>query len=427
MYFKIKKISESKILRDIAHLASGNLFAQLITVSCVPLIVRLYGSESFGLLSTYMAAIALFLPIMTCSYSFAVNIAQSDSEAKRIVGVSIFIAFLITFFAEILIFFLREAISSYFNFRQSYYLFFIPISLLGFAVLETYQQWIIRKKLFVIFSYAPIFGAILLNALRIIIGYISPSAIILILINLVSGPFQLLAYFILGAKLKKHINAPVTFQIKSSLVICKKYIDFPFFRMPQLIIFAASQNFPVLIIAGAFGMKVAGYYSLAKMATSLPSGFIGKSVGDIFYQRVNESVRHKENVYLLIHKATKYMALVASIPYILIFILAPFFFGMILGAEWVFAGECARWLAIFYYINLIKKPCFVSAPALGMQKELFVNEFLTAAFQILGLVIGIYGFKNLTIGIAIFSIVGASYYLFFIFKIISKSKSLIEG
>lgn len=418
MQYKITDLFKNTFIKNVTLLVTGTFGSQAVTIFCIPFVIKLYGSEIFGAFSSFTAFAALLLPLMTFSYSFAINLAKNNSEAIKITFLSILIAILFATTIYFLLSFFRQSFSGYSQFKD---LVFLPILLLSSAIFEIFQQWIVRRKMLTAFASSMIFTSVILNALKILFAFLSPTLFPLIFIAIITGPFQLLAYLFFGGKLISSFRFG-EFKFYSLIDLSKKYRNFPKYRMPQLIIFSVSQNLPVILIASLINLKFAAYYSLARMAMAVPSGFLGKSIGDIFYHRVNEDAYNNQDIYLLIRKVTIFIAVASLIPFVLIFIFGPWIFKFILGSEWEVSGECARWLSIFYYVNLIKKPSFVSAPILNLQKDLLINEFASTIIQLLVLFACIFLLKNLMVGIFLFSSVGTIFYIFFIFKTMTKAK-----
>src|SRR5699024_9309969 len=107
-----------------------------------------------------------------------------------------------------------------------------------------------------------------------------------------------------------------------------------------------SQGLPTIVLAGYFGPASAGFYSVSRMVLGAPSQLIGKSVGDVFYPRINEAALNKENISNLIKKATLILALIGIIPFGLVILIGPNLFSFVFGNEWSVAGEYARWIAL---------------------------------------------------------------------------------
>src|SRR5699024_599737 len=83
---------------------------------------------------------------------------------------------------------------------------------------------------------------------------------------------------------------------KNSLELAKEYYDFPMYRAPETFLSTISQGLPVLMLTAFFGSAAAGFYTIGRTVLYMPSRLIGKSVEDVFYPRVSEAAKNKENV-----------------------------------------------------------------------------------------------------------------------------------
>jgi O-antigen/teichoic acid export membrane protein len=155
---------------------------------------------------------------------------------------------------------------------------------------------------------------------------------------------------------------------------------------------------------------------------AMPSTLIGKSVGDVFYPRINDAARSGENITRLLIKASSILAVVGFLPFTIIVIFGPWVFSQVFGSEWGVSGEYARYLSLFFYLNLINRPSVSAVPMLGLQKGLLLYEIVSTGGKVIGLMIGFYIYKSDVMAIMLFSIIGALTYLWMIAWIIYRSK-----
>jgi len=412
-----------KFVRNVVFLASGSLFAQLITIFFTPLVIKIYGANTFGTLSVFMAVVTLLSPLITFGYSAAVNLPRADSNSIHIVSVSFILAFCFSLISSVLIFLYESEISDYLNLNDLNYLFILmPLVFFIYAALEILQQWAIRKKLFHAFGKIPLLSSLIANLLKVISGCFFISSQALICATVLGSLLQPLFFIFFLIKNKAIPFNKKSIKISSIKRICKNYREFPLYRFPHLSILVLSQNLPVLFIASYSGVKVAGFYSLAKLATSMPSGFLGKSVSDVFYQRINEASRNKEDLSFMLLKPTMFLFKLSLLPLFLFLPLAPYIFETILGEEWLSAGVCAQWLSIYYFFNLIRKPSQAAVPVLRLQKNIMFFEFFGMVIQLSALLVGLHIYLNTYLAVALYSIAGAFTHLFITVWVIKKSR-----
>ncbi|WP_321325739.1 lipopolysaccharide biosynthesis protein [Thiomicrorhabdus sp.] len=405
MKAKIQQITKNKFVRNVAIVATGTAGAQAITMAFAPFLTRIYGPETFGLLGVFVALIAILAPITALTYPVAIVLPKKDTDAKLIAKLSFFLAFIITCFFSIILYFWGESILNLIGSEKiSPYMMLIPLALFFATLLQITEQWLIRKKQFKTTAKIAIVQSLIINSTKTGIGWINPTAVVLITITALGSALHA---FMMAISLKFNTNAKAEMDSddnpKTVNQLAIAHIDFPLYRAPQLFINAISQNMPVLILASFFGPIAAGFYSLARMVLEIPAKLIGKSVGDVFYPRINDASHNNEELDKLILKATKALALLGLVPFGIVIVIGPWLFSFVFGEEWNSAGEYARWLSLWLYSAFINRPSFVSIPVLGFQKEIFLFEVLSLFLRFATLLVSYYLTNSALVTIASFS------------------------
>jgi O-antigen/teichoic acid export membrane protein len=120
----------------------------------------------------------------------------------------------------------------------------------------------------------------------------------------------------------------------------------------------------------------------------MPSNFIGKAVGSVYYPRITQAIHLKEQVAGLLARGVAGMALAGLIPFATLAIAGPWLFGFAFGAQWEPAGEYARWLAISEFAGFIGGPCLVAVPALALNRGFLVFEIISTSLRIAAVLAG---------------------------------------
>lgn len=424
MRASLNSLSRNKFARNVAIVASGALGAQIITMVFTPFVTRIYGPETFGLLGTFVAIVSVLAPCLSLSFPIAIALPEDDVEAKGLARLSFTLAFLMGAALALALWLGRQSFVELLNLQSiEAFIMFLPIALFLSVWLEIEQQWLIRKKRFGEIAKVAVVQAFLINSSKIGIGLFSATATVLISLTAVGSAMHAALLFKTA-----RINEPffglnqIKYSGNSFLSLAKKYSDFPIYRTPQIFINAVSQSLPVIMLASFFGASTAGFYTLARLAMAMPSTLIGKSVGDVFYPRINDAARSGENITRLLIKASSILAVVGFLPFTIIVIFGPWVFSQVFGSEWGVSGEYARYLSLFFYLNLINRPSVSAVPMLGLQKGLLLYEIVSTGGKVIGLMIGFYIYKSDVMAIMLFSIIGALTYLWMIAWIIYRSK-----
>jgi len=421
------KLVKSPFNRNVIIASSGSILAQAITIAFSPIITRLYGTEAFGLLGTFTSLVAILTPIAAMTYPIAIVLPKEDDKAKGIATLSMYIALAISLLVALILYIGNDKLLSLLNAGAiSRYIWLVPPIILFTTWLQVAQQWLIRKKQFLVTARVTVSKTLITSIAKAAIGWFHPLASVLIVITAIDSA---LYAFLLNMGIKRKQGTMLirrrAYNKESLRELAKQHNDFPKYRAPQAFFNAVSQHLPVLLLAALFGPASAGFYVLSIRILSIPSEIIGKSVGDVFYPKINEAALLGQNVTRLIVKATGTLAAVGLLPFAIVIAFGPALFGFVFGAEWVEAGIYARWVAFMLFFMFINKPVIASIPVLNLQKGFMFFGFINAGLRIAALYLGFVIFKTDTKAIALFSIVGIITYITLIVWVILSSKKYI--
>lgn len=424
---KIQAFFRKPFVRNVTIVASGTAAAQVITMAFSPLITRIYGPEAFGLLGIFQSLVAILAPIAALAYPIAIVLPKEDSEAKGLVKLSflvsaaIFCAVVVVMLTggeKLLALLDSEAIAPY--------VMLIPLSMVFAAYMQIGQQWLIRKKQFAVTARVVVLQSFLLNSAKTVIGWVNPVGAVLIVLATLGQGFHAAMLWV-GIKKSGTLTENTALKEPSEIPLkklAKQYYDFPLYRTPQMFINAISQSLPVLMLASFFGPSSAGFYTICRTVLGMPSRLVGQAVGDVFYPRVTEASHRGEDVSRLILKATLALAAVGFLPFAVVVAFGPQLFSFVFGAEWVRAGEYARWMALWMFMGFINRPSVAAIATLSIQGFFLIFEFLSIGSRIIALAVGFLFFKNDVIAVALFALVGMLLNLFLISATLFRAKSL---
>lgn len=415
MIHKMMRLTKKPFVRNVAIMASGTAAAQLVTMAFAPIITRLYGPETFGLMGVFMAVVGIIAPIAALTYPIAIVLPRNDKDAIGIIRLSLYISTGISIVAGFMLFILNEPIVKVFQLEKiARFLYIIPIVVLFSGFLQVVEQWLIRTKQFGITAKVSFFHAFIIQGSKVGIGFIYPVAAVLIVLSALGSGLRavMMAMFAKGSDYKQ--SAELHTKRKSIKELAKRYKDFPLYRAPEVFLDAVSQSLPILLLTSFFGPASVGFYSIGRTVLRIPTQLISKSVGDVFYPRVSEAANNGENLAHLIKKATLVLSAVGIIPFTIVVIFGPSLFSFVFGEEWVTAGEYARWIALWTFFGFINRPSVVALPVLSAQA--FHLKFTTILLitRVVSLAIGYYVFSSDVIAIALFGVSGAILNVFLI-------------
>ncbi len=427
--YKISSLWKSQLGRRILMVVSGTAGTHALNMAFAPLITRIFGPEAFGLMGTFTGILAIAIPLAALAYPIAIVLPREDNHAIGLVRLSIILSFVVSALTALFVWQYGDLLAVSIGAQSvADFLFLIPLGMLFSAWKQIAEQWLIRKKEFGLIARTTVVHSLILNIVKSGTGWLWPVGIVLI--ATVTLGHALHAFFLyVGARrrfndLHKQKNKKSDVSL---LDLASSHRDFPMYRTPQNVINAASQSFPILILSSYFGPLAAGYYALATLAMAMPSALLGKAVGDVFYPHITEAAHNGQNLSRQILQTAGALLAIGTIPFGTVVLWGPQIFSFVFGAEWIMAGEYARWLALFFLFNFINQPFVAVVPVLGIQRGLLFYELYSTGSKVLGFVAGYYWFASDLWAIGIFSIVGILAYMGMMFWIYLHAKLWSEN
>jgi O-antigen/teichoic acid export membrane protein len=386
------KARQSPLFRQILTAVSGTAFAQAINLAMIPIVMRIYGPEAFGVLGTFSSVSMVLIPVAALTWPMAIALPRQVSDAKALVRLSLMVALAIALALGVVLFFWGSALADLTGFAiLAPYLMLLPLAMFSGAVLEITQQWLYREQRFRLTAGGATVHALCYNSMRSLAGLVSASAPVLVITTALYHTMYasvLLGAMGLGKGNGKSAGPPeaepqvAEAALDDGQSLIKRYRDFPLFRAPQVLINALGYNMPTLVLAASFGAVPAGFFALCAQVLSMPTNLMGKSVGDVYYPRVIKAIHAGERLLPLLAKGVAGLGLIGILPFGALMIFGPQMFVLAFGAPWEQAGEFARWLALAEFIGFTARPCTVSIPALNLQGRYLAVEVASTALRI---------------------------------------------
>lgn len=387
-------LAMSRFVRNVAVVASGTAAAQAITIAFSPIITRLYGPEAFGILGMFTAVVMVIAPIASLAYEHAIVLPASDSEARLVFRLAISIGAGVSAICVVVFGTFHQQIGKVLGFGiATSYLILVPLVVFFAACAQVLQQWLVRMKRFRSIARIEVAYSASLGVSKSAFGLIAATAPMLVVLSTIGYALRAALLWLAARRTLTDQRGPLSpaqrLTAKASLrEVAFSFHDFPFYRAPQLLLASISQGIPTMLLAALFGPSASGFYALSVRVLMSPVLLISDSVGKVFLPRIAEAARRGEKPRSLMLKVTGGLALIGLLPFGVVIAFGPLLFGVVFGAEWVVAGQYARWLALWLYVWFVSVPCAQAIPVLGLQGQRFVFGVFTAILSIGALIIG---------------------------------------
>ena len=372
---------------NIGKLLSANVVAQVIGILVYPLLTRLYGAEDFGLLNLFLSIGGILSLLSTGEYGSAILLPQRTSESAGVVRVGLrvlgvwllFIALSIPFSAPIANLFGAPELSCYWWLLVPY------VGALGSWTL--YNAWLTRHRQFGRVSGYQLNQSTTGVLTKLLFGWLGWLRSGLIVSSVVSPLIALVT----SIGLSRGLFRGLWVHSEESLWrLAKRYRRFPLFSMPRALLNNLSGNLPALILTPYFGLTEMGFFAMAMTLSFRPITMITSSIHQVLFERVAQSVREGENVWLWLKKRWLQMAAVVVPLMIGLAVIMPWLVGRFLGSGWSETAVLIRYMMPWLTCVFLIAPLAFLSEVFGRQRLFLIIEIIYFVLRVLSMIIGIW-------------------------------------
>jgi O-antigen/teichoic acid export membrane protein len=382
----VSNLRISAFLKNLLILGSGAALGQVIVFIAAPILSRIYSPDNFGVLALYVALFSVISVMVSFRYEYSIPLEEDEEGAIALIKLSVIIATALSILVLMLIFLFNDVITNWAGTEKSSYLWLLPFGILFSGYYQILSYWYIRQENFKILAKTKIVQNLVGSGLQIVLGI------------LLAGPVGLIVGFTLGVstgvvslavRCSSTIRLASTIKLQTIKKIAIKHIDFARYNTPQTLINVLGQNIPQFLFVVLFNPAIGGYYLMAHRLLLYSSNFMANTYRQVFYNYAIKKYRDGGLLPLVI-KATFMLCVLTILPAILINIYGVELFVLILGENWIKAGEYARYLVFLAAFGIINVPCSTLIPILNLHKELLVWEVLYLIAKLLVLMLAVY-------------------------------------
>ena len=323
-------------MRNVLKLAGGTAGSQVITVAAAPILTRLYGPESFGVLATFASILALLNVVSSLRYELAIAVPEDDDEAIALVWLCFVLVAISTALTALGVALLGDQLASWLDQPAlKTLLWLVPVGVLLAGVYQVLSYWAIRRKQFGLLAKTKLNQSITSVTLNLALAPFGSIGLLLGQIaSTSSGIYQILtgisrsASTILTGKSKVKIRT----HLANGAKVAKNYWSISIYNS-----FAGLINslYPLLysfVLSSAGNIEALGMLFLAKRLVDAPSALVSKSAGDVFLSQV--ALAKGAELYKLCKRNIMFLTISSAsilMPYVLVLAL---FGDRVFGVIW---------------------------------------------------------------------------------------------
>lgn len=331
----------------------GTLGAQLISLSVMLLLVRLYTPDELGFFNVWLSFATIMAVLVTARYELALFSGEKNDDSKSLVKLILLIAVFLSIVSTLCIVLFGVFIEQIPTIVRSYSVG-LAFVVFGMGINKTALSVLALQQEFNKLGVARILLAIGVALAQVIAGYFALGVSGLIY-GQVAGVLLatiFVCFWFERAWLKK------CWSVSFSAVkyTARKYRKFPQLSLPADLINTIASQLPIILIAARFGAEPAGLFALAMKIMGAPVTLLATSVLDVFKEQAARDYRNAGNCTSVFLKTFVALTLLAIPPFLIFWWLGEWMFTFFFGVEWNESGKYAVLLIPMFYMRFVISP-----------------------------------------------------------------------
>ncbi len=352
----LHKRKKTSFAGDVFTLGAGTTFAQFLSLLAAPVLTRLYAPEAFGLYAVFISITGILGVIACMRYELSILLPESDAEAANLFGVSLGFVVIISVLVALIVWFGGESFLHLINTPGlTPYLWLVPVFVFINGLFFALNYWNTRTRHFGRLSVARITSSFSTTTTTIGAGFAGYPTGGSMIGARVFG--QSVAVTVLAGQTWRYDWGLFKKSIRwrEMLYGLKRHRKFPIYSTWGAFLNTASWQVPAFILAAFFSSTVVGYYALGFRILQLPMSIVGRSIGQVFFQRAAEA-RIEGKLDDLVAVAFKQLVKVGLFPTLMLTIVGSDLYTVVFGENWAEAGVYTQILSIWGFFWFISSP-----------------------------------------------------------------------
>jgi O-antigen/teichoic acid export membrane protein len=329
--------------RNVMLVAASTGVGQIISLSMLPALTRLYTPSELGRWGLYLAVLLILLVPSSLRYELAIPLPSSDMDAAAIVALSVWILLGTTMLLSLIVILAAGVLLPHLGVTVSAGLWLLPFGFFSLGLYQVLNYWSVRKAEFRLIAGASVSQSAAQSIAQVGLGLSGFGTGGVIGGDVIGRAAGVAVFSVREFRVLHQLRlSPDRPPLKS---VAQRYRRFPLISSWSGVLNVSGIQLPILLIAAAFGSVTVGFFALAQRLMIAPITLVSSSVSQVFISEAAGLARNDyEGLKALVERLTRRLAMWAAPPALVFFVLAPWAFRMVFGSDWVIAGQIARWL-----------------------------------------------------------------------------------
>lgn len=395
-------IRNSELVRNSSLLISGNVLGMGASFLIMPLLSRLYSDADFGLFALMMSLTGILSLVATGKYEEAFVLTKRNDEATHLLSFLMLLQLLAGVGLFLLLLFFRAPILELVNMEALMpYWWLIPLIVVLLGVYNILSSLANKVKHYKSIASAGLLLNLLNAVAKVAAFFVLPHAGGLFAGQMSGQLLACLPFY----KLSLFLRDMFSVKYRQLKAVALRYRDFPVYNMPQSVLNSFSMNLPYLVLGGFFGEAKLGLFFMGFNIIFRPITLISNSIYQVMYEKVNGMIREKTAISPIIYGFWKKTVFYMTPCFLLVFLLAPWLFKVVFGAEWEESGHYFRYILPWMLGMLVSMPTGFLPLLFNRQRTAMILSISYFACRIAALAVGIW-LQDFNLCILSFSLVG---------------------
>lgn len=353
--------------------------AQLLPIVALPLLTRLYTPSDFGLVGVYSAVIAIASVAASGRYEHSILLAATDAESASAFRFALRLCLATSAAAAVVAMAGGDLLSRVVDAEKVQLLTVgLPLGIGLVGITQACTVWLLRTEQVALISWGRVAGAVTTVLVGVMAGLGGVGGSALVAAALLGQFVTAFVFWVAAFRGTRDLSHSVP-----AREIAAKFKRFPLFTVPADLSSAGAAQYPLLFLSGAYGVNVAGAFTLAQRVLGLPLSVVGSAVLDAYKRDASALYAATGDCRRLALRAVLALAAVALPAWLLVVLAAPQIFAWLFGGEWQQAGVMCQILASPLFLRFVMTPISYNFYLAGRQAE----DLIAQAYNLLSTVV----------------------------------------
>jgi O-antigen/teichoic acid export membrane protein len=234
------------------------------------------------------------------------------------------------------------------------WLWIVPVSAFFYGAYEVVSQYAVRHRKYGVLGKRSLIQNLTMSGTQLGLGFIPVQGGLLV--GQLLGKFTAILFTFSsdGLATQAFVRDISPKNMRRSL---KANWQFPAFLMPSALLNTLGTQAPFVIVGILYGAPIVGLLGLVQRVLGAPAALVSQAVSSVYMGESSSRMRGNAASNLsLFMKATAVLVAISAPFFLVVFLVAPFIFAPIFGAQWEGMGDYAQAMSLGFFLQFVVSP-----------------------------------------------------------------------